>query len=494
MHDIFLSYAREDKARIEPLVKILESAGWVVWWDGHLTGGQRWDEIIEQKLEAAKCVVVIWSKKSIASRWVRSEATQGLERDVLVPVVFDHVTPPLAFKLLQVANLSDWNRGEKSLELQSFLNAVSSVLKLPNKTIISVPSVESSPTLRLSGTDLDDYKAKNSTTDTIVVWRPRINYRWLAIALVFLLGGSLLFFSRSYFEEAIWNLQSHGKPVVGAEFSDCFDCPMMVVVPHGSFKMGSDPDPKKMNNTVQQPAHTVNIGKPFAIGKFEITNAQFLEFMKDQSLESESQAWIGVNATGSKIGWTRDKGYFVKAGYESHPVQAVSWFGAKRYTEWLSKRLGNVYRLPSEAEWEYAARAGTTSDYYFGDNVLAACRFANIPDYSLQKISPRHPVYRCDDGFAETAPVGSFLANQFKLNDMLGNVWEWAEDCWHQTYDGAPGDGSAWVEAACARRVSRGGSFDSFIDGSASAYRVSDSPDRFNSTVGFRIVREIASP
>ncbi len=129
------------------------------------------------------------------------------------------------------------------------------------------------------------------------------------------------------------------------------------------------------------------------------------------------------------------------------------------YAEWLAEKTGKKYRLLSEAEWEYAARAGSDKARFWGSSPDRACQFGNVGDYSAKKKHPDWEIHECDDGYAETAPVSSFKPNAFGLYDMLGNVWEWVEDCYNANYDGAPNDGRAWATGDCSRRVIRGGSW-----------------------------------
>jgi formylglycine-generating enzyme required for sulfatase activity len=223
-----------------------------------------------------------------------------------------------------------------------------------------------------------------------------------------------------------------------------------VVVPAGSFEMGSP------SSDYNKPLHRVNVSGSFAIGRFEVT---FKE-------------WDKCVGEGGCKHRPDDRGW----GRGAHPVINVSWLDAKEYTAWLSKKTAHVYRLPSEAEWEYAGRAGTSSAYWWGRNVGA--RQANCRD--------------CATGQAgHTLPVGSYKANAFGLFDTAGNVAEWVEDCWNDDYRGAPTDGSAWVKGNCQLRVLRGGSFDSeasYVQPSARFRYDFDVPYSAN---GFRVVREL---
>jgi formylglycine-generating enzyme required for sulfatase activity len=171
----------------------------------------------------------------------------------------------------------------------------------------------------------------------------------------------------------------------------------------------------------------------------------------------------------------------------------VSWDDAQAYVAWLSAKTGHVYRLPTEAEWEYAARAGTTTARYGSDNPAELCRYSNVGDldYSEQHPGDSEVNRACRDGYAFTSPVGSFPPNQFGLYDMLGDVMDWTEDCWNANYSGAPTDGTAWQSGDCGRRVARGGSWDADLSGVRSANRRAPPTSTRNTTLGFRVARTL---
>ncbi len=236
----------------------------------------------------------------------------------------------------------------------------------------------------------------------------------------------------------------------GNVLRDCPDCPGLVVAPAGSFEMGS------ATTDYDKPIHRVSISKAFAIGRYEVTFTEWDKCVDDG----------GCKQRPNDRGWGRG----------ARPVINVSWLDAKEYVAWLSKKTGHVYRLPSEAEWEYAARAGTSTSYWWGGSVDA--RQANCRE--------------CKTGQAEqTLPVGSYKPNAFGLFDTAGNAAEWVEDCWNDNYRGAPTDGSAWVKGDCQLRVLRGGSF-----GSEAGYVRPTARFRYDADVpysanGFRVVREL---
>ena len=211
-----------------------------------------------------------------------------------------------------------------------------------------------------------------------------------------------------------------GPTMPGGTTRDCADCPEMVSIPGGSFRMG-DLDRSGFSNEL--PAHTV-ILRPFKLGKYEVTFAQWDACVAGGGCPRESD-----DRSDNNYHLANDEGW----GRGNRPVINVSWDDAQLYIDWLNSRTGGGYRLPSEAEWEYAARAGSTTKYPWGNDIDG---------------SEANCGHGCDNNtYVFTAPVGSFPANAWGLHDMLGNVWEWVQDCWHTSYRGAPNDGSAWTSS-----------------------------------------------
>ncbi|WP_419856934.1 formylglycine-generating enzyme family protein [Candidatus Palauibacter irciniicola] len=263
-------------------------------------------------------------------------------------------------------------------------------------------------------------------------------------------------------------------------FRDCAFCPEMVVVPPGTFTMGS-PESEEFRAAVEGPRHSVTIAAPFAVGVYEITFAEW-----DACVQMG-----GCRYTPADRRW----------GRERRPVLYVSWEDAQAYVSWLSGLTGQRYRLLSEAEWEYVARAGTVTARYWGEGVSDLCRYANgagggsrarsfrglrfSRGYGIETEAP------CNDGYRGTAPVGSFAPNAFGLYDVLGNVSEWTQDCWNESHRGAPADGSARESGDCDRRVLRGGSW--FIGAwfLRSANRSRNVPDSRDMYYGFRVARTL---
>jgi formylglycine-generating enzyme required for sulfatase activity len=245
--------------------------------------------------------------------------------------------------------------------------------------------------------------------------------------------------------------QEATKP--GADFRDCAGCPVMVVVPAGTFMMGSaesEPD----RRSTEGPQHAVTIARPFALSRFEVTFDEWDVCVAAAACPHVADHW----------------------GRGNMPAINVTWEEARQYAGWLSRITGRAYRLPTEAEWEYAARAGTGTRYSWGDDPAAGT--ANCDGCGG---APTHQ---------QTMPVGSFKPNAFGLHDMHGNVWEWVEDCWHETYAGAPGDGTAWL-AGCDPdyRVIRGGSWHNESELVRAAVRFERNIHVRFDTLGFRVAR-----
>ncbi|MFQ5953752.1 MAG: formylglycine-generating enzyme family protein, partial [Kiloniellales bacterium] len=192
--------------------------------------------------------------------------------------------------------------------------------------------------------------------------------------------------------------------------------------------------------------------------------------------------------------WRQDKNWR-DPGFpqdDRHPVVCVNWHDAKAYVRWLSRKTGHEYRLLSESEWEYATRAGTTTARHWGADPDGACSYANVNDRTSKSENDFYwPHHDCRDGYAKSAPVGSFRANGFGLHDMLGNVWEWVEDCYEESYDLTPRDGSAWTGGKCEGRVLRGGSWCYVPENVRSAYRNWTATHIRFVCYGFRVARTL---
>jgi len=276
----------------------------------------------------------------------------------------------------------------------------------------------------------------------------------------------------------------------GKVFRDCPDCPELVSIPPGSFTMGMSPG-DEADRPEEKPAHKVTI-KPFALMTKEVTRDQFAAFAKATGRDGGGGCF---KADGGEGKWD-DNADYMKPGIEqqgNHPVVCVSDHDAEEYAAWLSQKTGKRYRLPSEAEWEYAARAGKKTSWPWGNGEEdTGCKVVNAMDSSGHKKYPINEAMKCDDNFAMTAPVGSFPPNNFGLYDMLGNVWEVVSDCWHATYKGAPADGSSWEEdSGCAKHPMRGGAWLENLWDTRYSARWEDETDDHNTSIGFRLARDL---
>jgi len=273
----------------------------------------------------------------------------------------------------------------------------------------------------------------------------------------------------------------------GAVIRDCPTCPSMTVLPAGRFKQGSA-GAAGGAAAFERPLHWVAIGRPFAMSTNDVTVDEFGEFIAASGRDMRGcDTYDGVWKHEPKSSW-KDPG-FVQNG--THPVTCASWQDAEAYAAWLSTKTGHRYRLPSASEWEYAARAGTEAVQPWSADGSDACANANVADESAARRYPGWTVFACNDGYVYTAPVGSFKANSLGLYDMLGNVFQWTEDCWHMNYTGAPIDGSARTDGNCSERELRGGSWFSTPAYVRANYRNHFAADYRTSSVGIRLVREV---
>jgi formylglycine-generating enzyme required for sulfatase activity len=242
---------------------------------------------------------------------------------------------------------------------------------------------------------------------------------------------------------------------IATQFTLSVEGSQMVVVPGGSFKMGDVQGGGQKN---EAPVHTVTIPKSFAIGRHEVTFDDYDHFAKATNRQPPVDR-----------GWGRGR----------HPVINVSWEDANAYVKWLSEQTDKRYRLPTEAEWEYAARGGKETAYWWGKDLVKG--MANCDGCGSQWYGE------------QTARVGSFKANAFGLYDTAGNVWEWVQDCYHDNYNGAPSNGTAWEpkdSKQCIRRVIRGGSWLDTPNYLRSSSRHTNKPDYVSHSIGFRLVED----
>ena len=308
MADIFISYAGADREIVGCIVALLEAQGWSVWWDTRIDAGERSDEIIEREIATARCVVVVWTQQSIDREWVHEEADHGRERSILVSILIGLDKPPFGFRRIQASNLSGWDGNTRTATADQFLADVGHKLgNAPRPSLQpSSPQTAANPAVDRGRTDALTAELRTLRTASIT--------------------------SEADFESCL------REPGTGRFrwFKDIDIGPEMVVVPAGEFIMGSN------ERESEQPLHKVIIKEPFAVGRFAVTFAEW-----DAA---------GLPHKPRDEGWGRGK----------QPVINVSWEDAKAFTEWLARKTGKDYRLLSEAEWEYVARAGTSTAFWLG--------------------------------------------------------------------------------------------------------------------------------
>ncbi len=286
-------------------------------------------------------------------------------------------------------------------------------------------------------------------------------------------------------------------------FSDCSDCPEMVPLPGGTFTMGVPRGEEEREGVPvdlrgrSEPLRRVTIAPGLAMSRSAVTLGEFTAFVTATGHTPETGCWAFVNNGATyeyqespSLSW-RNPGFEQKA---DHPVVCVSWRDAQAYAQWLTRTTGKPYRLPSEAEWEFAARAGTSTARFWGESQVSACEFANVADMTLADALnlDRRPqfTFRCTDRHAFTAPVASFRPNAFGLYDMLGNVWQWTADCLNPNLEGQAADGSPQLFGDCGNRAMRGGSWSHLPWYVRAGNRVrGNATDRFN-FAGIRVVRD----
>jgi sulfatase modifying factor 1 len=270
----------------------------------------------------------------------------------------------------------------------------------------------------------------------------------------------------------------------------------MIVIPAGHFTMGSDAIERAHNDAMkdlarhEQPRHEVTVAS-FLLAKFDVTRGEFAEFVAQTGYTSVGcNVWDGFKWSAVATASWKNPGF---EQTDRDPVVCVNAADVDAYIRWYSAKTGEKYRLPSEAEWEYAARAGTTTSRFWGDDLAQQCTYANGSALSYSKAFPQEPdVNRsCSEGYVYTSPVGTYQPNPWGLYDMAGDAWQWTADCWNNSYAGAPADGTAWTTGDCALRPYRGGSW---YDGPwqlRSAMRNDGKIDGRYNGVGFRLASSI---
>lgn len=401
MADVFISYAREDRAFAARLAHRLEAGGRTVWWDREILPGKDFAQLIAAELARAKAVVVLWSPASAKSGWVRDEAHEGLERGALVPVLVGVAEPPIGYRSIHAVDLTAWEGEEHPalIDLELAVDALRSGVPVADRPEAS-PAEPRHPARR---------------------WRLLVTGSVaLGLSAVGALALPRLIEWRD--NEQRPPIPTAGQSGMAQPFRDCPECPEMVPLPAGQFIMGAswfDRD----SQSDERPRVEVSVERPVAVGRTEVTFAQW-------------QACLDAGGCGTRT--PDDAGW----GRSTSPVIDVNWNDAQAYVGWLRQRTGRPYRLPSEAEWEYACRAGTTTAYPFGDAIGPA-----LANYDRQR--------------AGTREVASYPPNPWGLYDLNGNVWEWVEDVWNDGHGGRPGDEAARAQGPDPQEhVVKGGSWD----------------------------------
>lgn len=456
---VFISYSSHDKQAAERICTALERRGFACWIAGRDVGpGQNFQESIVEAIIAAKAMILVFSDNANNSNEIKKElAIASHHRLVVMPVRIEDVAPTGAFAYELATRqwidlFGEW--GQAIERLAAYLRDV-----IPAE---AVDRVEVSP--------------------AVVPPSPRASLLWpkepRARALRVVAGLLVL----SVIAGSILWLRERAT-----SFRDCATCPEMVVVPTGTFTMGS-PASEADRDPDESPQHFVRIAKPLAVSKFAITVGEYAAFVEDTGYDPSGGCsfWLeGKWMPSPERSW-RNPGF---SQSPSHPVVCLNWRDAKAYAAWLANRTGKPYRLLTEAEWEYAARAGTTTRYYFGDRDSDFCRYGNGADQTAKRFEPDWSVLPCNDLHLTTAPVGSFLPNGFGLYDMSGNAWQWVEDCYLKGYRDAPVDGSARAAADCPGHSLRGGAWNDDQRSLRSASRNGVATDERNNTDGLRVAR-----
>ncbi len=432
MADVFVSYKREDAAIAERIVTALTDSGISVWWDVGITPRQAWDAVIEQAISEASTVVVLWSPRSVVSEWVRAEAHYGKDRGKLIPVMVEPCTVPIAFTLNQTVNLANWRGDRDDRQWRKLLTWI---------------------------TDLTATKPGNAN----------------------LPGGLVAVNTANAYRDSVGTLASGEKIYDGAFinpstppgtlFRDGDNMPVMRTLAKGSFLLGaSSDDPDR--TPYESPQRRIDLPASFAIGVFPVLASEYAKIIcklpSAAAPPPPTQSWF------SRITKSQPppQAAALAVSADGLPVTSVSFDDAQTFVARLSSESHQSYRIPSEAEWEFACRAGSLTRYSSGDSIDSTkAAFALI---------------------AGPVPVGAHPANSFGLYDMHGNVREWTADLWHDSYDLTPQDGRPALDGHSAMRVVRGGSWSDSAVMLRSAARMRATQSIRSNLIGFRVARVVS--
>ncbi|HPE60449.1 MAG TPA: SUMF1/EgtB/PvdO family nonheme iron enzyme [Thiolinea sp.] len=531
MTDIFISYSNQNRDWVKPLAAALEARGYSVWWDPDILPGQHYQAVIQQALHAAGCVVVVWTPESVASDYVRAECLWAFSKRNLVGVLARDATIPTPFNAVHAADLRRWKGRADDVNFRRLLRGIALLNPRddipppppPPKPVGSGLKVLAAAMLLAGGAwgGLEIFKSFQEPNSPAVqpatapvsvpepVPEPPKAYRLVVEATpadaVVMIDGQPYQAERTWragtyrihaeadgyrpLEDSVTVRAADQTVTVELEPEQLPFEPQMIAIPGGTFTMGCVPERDDVEGGCyddEKPAHEVTL-KPFWLAKTEVTVGQFRAFVDSTGHKTTAEAQGSCRSYDKDGQWSDVKGRsWRKAGFEQtdeHPAVCLSWNDAQAYVNWLSRETGKDYRLPTEAEWEYAARGGAKTAYFWGNK--ASHEYAN---YGKDE---------CCDGLASgrdqwvhTSPVGSFPANGFGLQDMNGNVYEWVQDCWQSDYTKTRPDGGARPGCgANAARVLRGGSWHDSPWDLRSAYRNNNFPVYRYNDVGFRAAR-----
>ena len=462
MPDIFISYSRNDREKVRMVAEALEEVGFSVWWDPEIPPGESFADVIDRNLRGAKCVLVVWSQSSIISNWVQEEADDGMTRNALIPVMIDDIELPRGFKRLQTADLRNWKGDTKDPNWQLILGQVGKLVAArKSEAQRSAPKKAAA-----AGARADAVSAPTPSRPAKKSGGPMAAILGL-IGVVIAGGAGYYFLSNNASGPQITaDAPKQEEPEIktGTVFRDCDSCPEMVSIAGGSvFKMGAATGERSADRA-ETPQIEITLARPFAIGAYEVTYDEWAVCVADGGCSAYEPA---------DMGWGKGR----------RPLVNVSFNDAQSYLTWLSAKTGETYRLPSEAEWEFSARAGSEEAFAFGAGVRAAQANFDAAKYPYAGA----PNERSQ---GKTTPVGTYAANGFGLYDMHGNVWEWTADCWRSSHLNAPTDGSP-VSGSCSERVLKGGAWNAGGWRLRSAHRKGVNARDRDFDTGFRVARDL---